>query len=83
MISSFKLQDSDKVQLETEMHLLTSEADTPNINRIPSSTNSMKMTFLESFKEKFDNKHETIKTKIFMKPLSDMKVSGNSKNNSP
>lgn len=36
------------------MHLKTSEGDTPNINRVPSSSNSLKKTFLESFKEKHD-----------------------------
>ena len=69
---------------DTEMQMKTSEGDTPNINRIPSSQNSLKKTFLESFKEKHDIKTEdSINTKISLKPLSNLRVSGNFKTGSP
>lgn len=69
------MQDSDKIP-DTDMQLKTSEGDTPNINRIPSTSNSIKKTFLGSFKEKHDAHQDLPTTKIEMKPLSKMKNEG-------
>ena len=65
------------------MQLKTSEGDTPNINRIPSTTNSIRKTFLGSFKEKHDAHNDMPTTKIKMKPLSNMRNEGISNTTSP